>query len=360
VGVMVLIGAGADSSHTGDELSRMLRSLEFSQGAFLPSSWMTRGLLATETGDWADAALYLGALSATGFVLLSLAAFAGRRLYSRAYDRSQSVAGRSSRKRSRGFIDMIANRLRFRGSHLPLIIAKDVKTFIRDPVQSSQVIIFFGVLTLYIANLNRFPYDLAHPFYKNLISFLNLSATCVTLATLSTRFVYPMLSMEVAKFWILGLLPIQRSRLLVGKFIFAFVSSLLITEALVLLSNHMLRTGAEADDRLLILHLFAAGLVCFGLNGLCVGMGALFPVFGETDASKIVSSFGGTLTVVLSIGYVIFTVSVVALPCHFHYVDDRLDSSWIVVGVVVASVTSNLVGVLPMVLGARNFERMEF
>ena len=31
------------------------------------------------------------------------------------------------------------------------------------------------------------------------------------------RFIYPMLSLEGRKFWILGLLPLQRERLLVGQ-----------------------------------------------------------------------------------------------------------------------------------------------
>ena len=108
------------------------------------------------------------------------------------------------------------------------------------------------------------------------------------------------------------------------------------------------------------MHLLAACLICFGLTGLAVGMGALFPVFGESDPSKIVSSFGGTLTLILAVSYVLITVSVLALPCHWHFVTHTVDAHWIVGGIIAATVFSALTGCVPMILGARAFDRMEF
>jgi ABC-2 type transport system permease protein len=314
-------------------------------------------LLAVADGGWGLAVLQWATLLAAAFFLLSASGWLAVRVYPQAYDRAHGAGNRGGMVRA-GIIDAAA-RLRPAGTRIPLLLVKDLKTFLRDPMQWSQVLIFFGILALYIANLRRFNYDLSNPFYKNLISFLNLSATSLTLAMLITRFVYPMLSLEGEKFWILGLVPLRRSRLLLGKFLFAFGGSLLITEVLMVLSHLTLHTGGSAD-RLLLLNCYTGALLCFGLSGLGVGMGALFPVFGESNPSKIVAGFGGTLTMVLALLYVTITIMVLALPCHWHFVTHQVGHGWIAAGLIASVVLSLIAGALPMALGARAFERLEF
>jgi len=127
------------------------------------------------------------------------------------------------------------------GPDMRLLIVKDVKTFLRDPVQWSQVLLFFGLLGVYFLNIRRFQYNIFNDmFWKNLVSLLNLVATSLTLSTFTTRFIFPLLSLEGRKFWILGLLPIERRHLLYSKFWFAFVGSLGISETLMVLSDVML------------------------------------------------------------------------------------------------------------------------
>jgi hypothetical protein len=43
-----------------------------------------------------------------------------------------------------------------------------------------------------------------------LIGSLNLGVVGLILSTFTTRFVYPMISLEGRRFWILGLLPVHR------------------------------------------------------------------------------------------------------------------------------------------------------
>ena len=57
--------------------------------------------------------------------------------------------------------------------------------------------------------------------FQNFISLLNFCAVALLLCTYTGRFVYPLLSLEGRKFWILGLLPLDREQLLWGKFVFA-------------------------------------------------------------------------------------------------------------------------------------------
>ena len=94
------------------------------------------------------------------------------------------------------------------------MIIKDFRTFRRDPVQWAQVLIFTGLLTLYFANTRRFYNEDLGRAYQNGVSLLNLAATALLLCSYTGRFIFPMLSLEGRKFWILGLLPLPRERLL--------------------------------------------------------------------------------------------------------------------------------------------------
>jgi ABC-2 type transport system permease protein len=116
-----------------------------------------------------------------------------------------------------------------------------------------------------------------------------------------------MISVEGKRFWVLALLPMRRSRLLLGKYAFSLSGALLLMIPLVLLGAWMLRVPA----RMAWMHALTALGMCLGLPGIAVGMGALFPNYREESPAKIVSGFGGTLCLVLSIAFVGLLVIVV-------------------------------------------------
>ena len=133
------------------------------------------------------------------------AAVVARDLYRRGYSRVQG--GRSSRRR----IGLVRARraLPPRSSSscprpIRLLILKDLRTFRRDPAQWSQFLIFFGLLAFYFLNIRRLGYDVQSPYWRNLVSFLNLAVTALILSTFTSRFIFPLLSLEGRNFWVLG------------------------------------------------------------------------------------------------------------------------------------------------------------
>jgi ABC-2 type transport system permease protein len=61
-------------------------------------------------------------------------------------------------------------------------------------------------------------------------------------------------------------------------------------------------------------------MLCLGLSGIAVGMGAMMPNLQETSPSKIAAGFGGTLNLVLSAIYIVAVVLLTALPCHYYLI----------------------------------------
>jgi ABC-2 type transport system permease protein len=303
-------------------LDRLLLRTRFALFPLLPSYWLSAGVQ-----QWAE-----GAVSAAmffGLVLLSHVLFFGTLAFTRLgrgfYNAVSLVQSRGSvlggwgwvrRRRARaagsglggswverglGFGGMLKGDIR-------ALVLKDVRVFWRDTTQWGQTLVLFGLLGVYIVNLRHFSQQLTSPFWVFLVSYLNLGACALNLATLTTRFVYPQFSLEGKRLWIVGLAPLGLRRLLLEKFGLAVGLSLGMTVGLMLLSCHML---VLSWPRTLYLT-GAVAVMTFALNGLAVGLGALYPNFKEDNPSKIVSGFGGTFCLVLSFLYIVGSVVLLA------------------------------------------------
>jgi ABC-2 type transport system permease protein len=340
-----------------------LGQLSFTQNIMTPNYWITEGILSVGAGrrdGFQVGGLFFAALLSSALFAMTLGWFIAGSIYELTYSAS-SAAGSIRRLRRYTIIEELLLPITQRFPKVMILLIKDIKTFLRDPAQWSQVLIFFGILTLYIGNLRNFSYPLDQPFYQNLISFLNLGATSMTLATMTSRFIFPLISLEGRRFWILGLLPLERRQIMISKFLFAASGSLILMVGLIFLSNYILR----GTTFMLTVQLMTGSMIAIGLSGLSVGMGAIFPSFEERNPSKIVSGFGGTLTLIIAIGLVIATILVEGTVCH-RYVGtyaERIEEGipW---GIYVAlggiGIVNIVAAYIPMRLGIRALEQVEF
>jgi ABC-2 type transport system permease protein len=353
---------------TSDWLGNVQNRLAFCQNPLLPSRWMSAGLLASARGEWPRAGYYLLVLSAHAALAYLAAAAVARDLYFRGYSR---VQGSRSNRRRMGFyaFDQLFHRVFFFvPPPIRLLLLKDLRTFCRDPSQWSQFLIFFGLLAFYFLNIPRLGYGVQSPTWRSMVSFLNLSVTALILSTFTSRFIFPLLSLEGRNFWVLGLLPVRRKQILWGKFAFSVGISLLATEGLVFLSDLMLGMGPV----MITLHLLMVAVLCVGLSGISVGLGARLPNLRETDPSKIAVGFGGTLNLLVSLVYICAIVTAMAIPCHLYFLGIEYPSATSLAlshagfrfGLSAAVLVSVLIGVLgtivPLRIGIKAFERMEF
>ena len=304
-------------------LEKLLVKTSFAQFPLLPSYWLSTGVL-----QWAE-----GALAAAGFfalVLFSYALFFGHfaahRLGGLFYDAASAVQSRGSifarwdwfrswrGSRGRfqypiGAVERVLGWVPGIPGDVRALLAKDIRVFWRDTTQWGQSLVLFGLLGAYVMNLRHFTQQLHNPFWIHLVSYLNLAACALNLATLTTRFVYPQFSLEGKRVWIVGLAPLGLPRVVRAKFFLAAGGSLLITLTLIIGSCTMLKL---APGRILYFAV-AIAIMTLTLNGLAVGLGVLYPNFKEDNPSKIVSGFGGTFCLVLSFFYIVCSIVLLAL-----------------------------------------------
>jgi ABC-2 type transport system permease protein len=346
-----LDGSGDASAFLLFERFRFLRH------PLMPNYWIAEGIVDLGSAERARAGFFFRLILSNALFGMLLAAGTARVLLLRGWWTDQGL--RYARRFREGAVwRALAAALAPLGAQVRFLVIKDLKTFLRDPVQWTQALIFFGLLGIYFLNLRTFNYHQRMPFWKNLIAQLNLAATCLTLSTFTTRFIFPQLSLEGRRFWVLGMVPMARRRILLGKFLFATGGALGASLTLVALSSFMLDLPAG----MVALQGVTVAGVCLGLSGLAVGLGAVYPNFQEDNPSKIVSGFGGTLNLVLSLLFVVVVMALEATPCTL-YMTGRLKPDAFPMlaaayGGMVAGVSA-LAAALPFWFGTRALDRLE-
>ncbi|HUT10693.1 MAG TPA: hypothetical protein VMY42_09365 [Thermoguttaceae bacterium] len=374
--VWSLVNSPAHRVLTPDWFQEMLDRTKPSEGRLLPSWWLSTGLLEAARRVWSESVLFLVVLIANALFCRQLAVWFAGRVYRPAYC-ALRVAPQRRRRPVAARVDRIVFLLAgFLSRPMRLIIVKDLRLFRRDPVQWSQFLIFFGLLGLYFLNVRVFGYDMQDLGWLNMVSFLNLSVVGLLMATFTTRFIFPLVSLEGRRFWILGLLPVRRETVLWGKFLFAAGGSILPCSGLILLSDVMLRV----PPMILASHQLTCMILCVGLSGIAVGLGARLPNLREQSPSRIAAGFGGTLNLTISTLYILAVVLLTAVPSHFYLAHthlvtrhgraagvlsqraaiDRWLEFWLIAGTIGSVVLGILAVVIPLRIGFKAFRRMEF
>jgi ABC-2 type transport system permease protein len=351
-------------------LDKMLEKTHFAHYPLLPSMWLSSSVLQWAEGARGSAVFFVA-------VLLSHVLFFGMlactRMGNLFYDAASTVQSRGSvfgrwgwshalaqrrksqRPRGPGPVERLVNSLPVLKDDTRALIVKDTRMFWRDTTQWAQSVMLFGLLGVYIFNLRHFSQQLSNPFWIHLVSYLNLGACALNLATLTTRFVYPQFSLEGKRLWIIGMAPLGMVRVVKTKFWLATVTSLVMTLGLMLLSCYMLDLPARR-----VMHFGAAVTVMtLTLTGLAIGLGVLYPNFKEDNPSKIVSGFGGTFCLVLSFLYILVSVILLAFTTPWTP-SGRVASTHAWLCLAAFAGLSILLGWIPLRLGLRRVRTVEF
>ncbi len=349
----------------------LLRHTRFSLNPFLPSAWMARAVLAWSGGLTREGMFFFGLLLSNALLGVLLGFEVASRFFYESWahafghrsERSQRKA--DSRRRARlaqGTFEQLLQWLPRRLLDTPMraLALKDWRVFWRDPAQWTQVLIFFGLLTIYVLNLRNVAYDFRSPFWSTMISYLNLTACALTLSTLTTRFVFPQFSLEGRRLWIVGLAPMGLPRVVMQKFWMSFLAATAVTVALMATSGVILKLR----PRDIVYFAGAIAVMSAALCGLSVGLGALFPNFKEDNPSKIVSGFGGTLCLVASFLYIVLFITLLAFPASLPFTWGGLparEARMVTAGAtaLAASLSAAAIG-FPLALARRRVKSMEF
>jgi ABC-2 type transport system permease protein len=246
--------------------------------------------------------------TACAFTLILSAA--SERWYFAGFSKSQEA--RKARFNQLRILDTIAAFLPVSVVRRNLLI-KDLKVFLRDVTQWSQLLLLLALVVMYLYNfqvldLDRIPYMAG--FVKNFYAFLNLGLAGFVMATVAVRFVFPAVSSEGAAFWIIRTAPITYRDFLWSKFWSGVVPLLLMSLTLTVVANELLAVAPFLKA------VTAVGItfMTFALVGLATGMGARYPRFSSDNATQVAGSPGGVAFMIAAVSYVIAMVVLLGWP----------------------------------------------
>ena len=340
------------------DLTNFFATLQSPVTPLLPSFWAAETIFASLTGG-VDR-IHAAALWTTALAAIVIVGAACERWHFAGYSRSQDAPkARFTRFRT---LDIVAGALPLSPVRRHLLI-KDLKIFLRDVSQWSQLLLLLALVLLYLYNfsvldLQRIPY--MSGFLKNVYAFVNLGLAGLVMATVAVRFVFPAVSAEGAAFWIIRTSPVSLRDFLWSKFWIGLVPVLLLTEALTIAANEFL----GVDPLLKVMSAAAIALMSVALVGLATGLGARYPRFGG-DPSQVAGSYGGVAFMTQAVLFVIVMIALFGWPSSvylLHQVRNRpfepVQLLLMAASLTAALVLSITIWLASMRAGVRALERM--
>jgi ABC-2 type transport system permease protein len=339
-------------------LARLVPGLSVASNALFPSWWISEGIMALSRSQWLRGIMLWLMVSSTAVMMGMVLEWLGNRIF---YDGWQRTVGSSGWE---SHAPILLPRLdKWLSALLPAdvraLVLKDLRTFFRDPMQWSQVLIFFGLLALYYANLRSFHYHLLPDTWRNTVAFLNVFSVAAVMCSLGSRFIYPQLSLEGQGFWIIGLSPTSMRTVLLTKFLLSLLGMLTVSVSLMLLSSSMLKASLLTQ----LVATALAGSISCAVCGLSTGLGAVFLNLEQRNPSAIVSGFGGTLNLVFSLGFMLAVILPFGFIFHLHNtakISQRHLPTYLEAATAWMCLLTIGATLIPLWIGARHLKKREF
>ena len=205
-----------------------VESLKVPEYSFLPTSWITRGLTSWVEKDYSASFYQLGYLVATGISLYIVFNFVSGKIYFQGWLLFKEVKNAPASKRAR----KSKRKISWNWIPMPIpqraLLIKDIKIFIRDPAQWSQVFVLVALVIVYVFNIINLPRD--NLVLMGVVSLLNIGLVGFILAGLISRFVFSSTSIEGKAFWAIYSSPIKMNSFIFSKFWMFFPPLLFIAD----------------------------------------------------------------------------------------------------------------------------------
>ncbi len=341
-------------------LNLFINNFNLNSNPFTPNFWFIQCLRALVLHDYSNFILYALALISSAIFLLSLLYFYVDSFYFKTWLISTEQSKALKQKETlpvqskAGFFSRPAK------TQTNALLNKDILIFLREPSQWAQLLLIFFFLALYFFNLRYIPEEIEIEQWRTILFIMNFGFCGFVLAFLAVRFVYPSISLEGDSFWVLGSSPLSTATLFREKFLFSLIAFLIIAESVGFASSSLLKI--EGFYRTLTFG--GIFLMSITLSCIAVGLGATFPDFSERNPSKIVSSPGGILTIVISLIYIGLMIAMLSIPAYkytkYLVAGGIFPQKELIISVVFIFLINVIMIIAPLLLGAKSFARREF
>jgi ABC-2 type transport system permease protein len=318
VGIFLLVtnvSAWSNSLPSANPIRHLTRVTSLAAHPWLPTSHCAHAITALMKGELRVPCLAalesMCALVILGVVL--------KLVFTRLYDRGLSRAratGSIFRIHSRAAHRLSSVLLPFSSASTRAIMAKEYKVFSRDLTHTVQLVLLLGMTFLYLYNYQmlRGPSNVSDDvmaIWQIFLLLTNIALGSLVVTSICSRFVYPSVSLEGQSFWLLQAAPLSIHEMLKAKRK-SWTIPISCIGAVIFISGAM---ALDADVPLVLASCAAGIIICHGLVGLGIGLGAFFSQFEWEHSTQISTSFGSFIFMMTSM--IMLSLTMVPLGCMF-------------------------------------------
>jgi ABC-2 type transport system permease protein len=290
------------SSEGFELLSQYLGYLDAPTAKFLPSWWYTSAVTGLISKDYGRIFLYAGLLFFAAVFLWFVIKFLAKKYYMEGLNEGQAFASSDIKKKS--FV---------KRSPVLAIFHKDVKVFIRDSNQWSQVLILASIVLVYLFSMYKLSFETVK--MHNTMSLVNCALVWFVATAASLRLAFPLISLEGESFWFLLTSPVSRLKLFIEKVIFGSAPVFTVSMILMFATNYMMGISMPV----FILTIAATAAMSFLISCSAVSIGAILPKFNYSNIPQIESSLGGLVFMLFSFFMIIVNILIIMQPLRLFY-----------------------------------------
>jgi ABC-2 type transport system permease protein len=299
-----------------DTVMVYISSLQTPQSPVLPSTWAYDSIVAGLSGAFKTGlfhtALAWSFSAAIGFMLVMVA----EATYFKGFSKTQTASARLFKRNATAwrFFDFLPGPVKS-------FTVKEIKTFLRDQTQWSQLFLIAALMVIYVYNFKVLPLDktpIKTVYLQNLFSFLNMGLALFVLTAICARFAYPAVSIEREAFWLVKSSPLSVRAFLWIKFFIYYFPLLILTEALIIVTNLML----SVSPFMMALSTVTVFFLVPGIVAMGIGFGAAYPDFKAENPTQTVTSFGGLVFMIVCVGYIGLVILLEAGPVYYLFMAD--------------------------------------
>ncbi len=300
--------------------------LESSSVKFLPNYWIAESLYWISENKIERAALFIYANLVTTIIVFGTALFLAKRWYYQTWLTSLKV---NADLKNNG-----NNKIQLFGFHKKSvlngfdesILKREIFLFFREPSQWLHLLVMLFLISIFITSISGIDIVIlkAYNEYLKTIVYLIVSLFNVFLvASLSLRFVFPLISLEGEALWKIRSAPISYNSLLIKRLAIYFILIFFVGQIISFFSNYQFPAVLSVIAQL------NAALTSVTLISLNFGMGGLFANFKEKNAIRLASSQGASITFLFTLLYLVLIIAILFIPVsnYFFALDHRKNIS---------------------------------
>lgn len=329
------------SSQGFEVLSQYLGYLDSPTLKFLPSWWYTSAVLGLIGQNIKKVILCFSMLIGSMLFLWIVLKYLAKKFFLNSINEGQIYASMNIKK------DKFIKR-----SPIIAIFQKDIKVFVRDSNQWSQVLILASIVIVYLFSIYKLSFETLK--MHNIMTLVNCALVWFVSTAIALRLSFPLISLEGESFWFLLTRPISKMKLFIEKILFGSIPVFIMAMILIIATNYMM----DISKPVFIASIVSTASISILISCAAVSIGAVLPKFNYVNIPQIESSLGGIVFMLFTFFIIIVNIIILMQPVKLFYSNTYTNSLF--VNYILFLVLFNLfLYVMIFTIGYNAFKRIE-